>query len=206
MELSRHCMPLMAELRCFRLRRAFLESKFVQESVMRKGFGLYAPHETTAFLLKTILVSFWIGVDTIAAVLAWRMNYDDTAHRLLMLAVLLVLASGTVFALLFAWVTGSLFAKNPDDATQGRWQRFSQDAKQDPVRMLYVGACSIAVMMTAGACHAFLFGDDRQAGSISCVNPALAEKCAEVARLEGKLFLSDEREVLSKCVEQYGRR
>lgn len=173
---------------------------------MRKGFGLYAPHETTAFLLKTILVSFWIGIDTIAAVLAWRMTYDDTSHRLLMLAVLLVLASGTVFALLFSWVTGSLFARIPDDVTQGRWRRFLQDVKQEPLRLLGVGACTVAVIVAAGACHAFLFGDDRQAGSMRCVNPALAEKCAEVARLEGKLFLSDEREVLTKCLEQYGPR
>ncbi|HYD61643.1 MAG TPA: hypothetical protein VEC35_14855 [Noviherbaspirillum sp.] len=173
---------------------------------MRKGFGLYAPHETTAFLLKTILVSFWIGIDTIAAMFAWRITYDDTGHRLLMMAALLVLASGTVFALLFTWVTGSLFAKNPDDATQGRWQRFSQSIKQDPVRILCVGAGTVTVVVAAAACHAFLFDGDRQAGSMSCVNPALAEKCAEVARLEGKLFLSDEREVLSKCLEQYGRR
>lgn len=171
---------------------------------MRKGFGLYAPHETTVFLLKTILVSFWIGIDTIAAVLAWRMPSDDIAHRLLMLAVLLVLASGTVFALLFALVTGSLFARNPGDAAQGWWQRFLQNVKQDPVRLRGVGAWAVAIIVTAGACHAFLFGEDRLAGSIRCVNPALAAKCTEVARLEGKLFLSDEREVLWKCLEQYG--
>jgi hypothetical protein len=173
---------------------------------MRKGFGLYAPHETTAFLLKTILVSFWIGIDTIAAMLAWHTTHGDTAHRLLMLAALLVLASGSIFALLFAWVTGSLFARNPDDATQGRWQQFLQGVKQDPLLLLGVGACTVAVIVAAGGCHAFLFGEDRLAGAIRCVNPALAEKCAEVARLEGKLFLSEESEVLSKCLEQYSRR
>lgn len=34
---------------------------------MRKGFGFYSTHETAIFFLKTMLVSFWIGVDLIAA-------------------------------------------------------------------------------------------------------------------------------------------
>ena len=173
---------------------------------MRKGFGFYAPHEATSLFLKVALVSLWIGVDIVAVLYASTVPHEDFTHSLLMPVAFLVLVSGTVFSVLIAWATGSLFGKKAIAAGSSRIAVTLYDLKRDPRRLLGVGAAAVVAIVSIAGYVFYWDGGDNHAEPASCINPVLAEKCSEVARLEGKLFRSDEHKILSKCLIQYDRR
>jgi hypothetical protein len=170
---------------------------------MHKGFGLYSPHETTIFFLKALLLSFWIGVDLIAALVASALPAGSLAQHGFMTAVVMaILISGTVFSALFVWVTGSLFAVKPAEVSSKFLVAYILALKQQPGKLLLFGLMSVAVILALS--YAMLSRQGEEIDKrISQVNFAVTNKCAEVASLENKLFQTREETVMAECLLQY---
>jgi len=173
---------------------------------MRKGFGLYAPHETTVFFVKAMLVSVWIGIDVVAGLLVARFSSGDLArYGWLLLFAFLVLLCGTVFSILFAWSTGALFGPDVRQTKKHGVGALLEQAKRSPHALLVLGASLVAAgTLLAIASLVFLRAGADAVTHAACVRPEIANRCVEVARLEGKLFQSDEQKVFEQCVAQYG--
>jgi hypothetical protein len=174
---------------------------------MRKGFGFYSPHESSSFFMKALLLSFWIGVDVLAALVLTTIPASMLLrHFLLFLGVSTVLAAGTVFSILFVWATGSLFGPRAPSAPKARnvLEATLQRVQREPFHLLCVGASGVAVCVFLAAVHLVLLDraaeSARQAGRADVV---VAQKCAEVASLERQLFQSDQQVVLAQCLLQY---
>lgn len=174
---------------------------------MRKGFGLYSTHETTIFFLKLMLVSFWIGIDLIAALLISTFPVSVLAqHGVLVVAAMAILISGTVFSALFTWATGSLFGRQAVDADTGAIGAALQRLKHQPYHLLAAGGTAVTILLLIAVVH--FVSMQRQAElmkQIGRADLAIARKCAEVANLEGHLFQSDEQLVLAQCLIQYDK-
>lgn len=178
---------------------------------MQKGFGFYSPHETTVLFLKATLVSIWVGLDLIVLFAVHSMAPSTIQrHLLLMAAAAVVLAAGTVFSLLFAWATGSLFGRpGPDGSsasTGGLVKATIETLKTSPYRLIGTGLAGAAIMLCVAwaALSSSLFsGDSGQLAGRA--NMAVAQKCSEVAELEKSLFRSDERLVMTQCMLQYDK-
>lgn len=174
---------------------------------MNKGFGLYSPHEATTFFLKTMLVSFWIGVDLIAVLVMSTFSPSTIAQHgggILMAGGVLI--AGTVFSGLFAWATGSLFAKPSDEELVKGVRQFLWQLKREPVRLLGAGMIAVSVLTCAMAGYVHTVQKAAEAQGMTQLgraNVALGKKCAEVARLESALFRSDEQFVMAQCLIQY---
>ncbi|RJF96864.1 hypothetical protein D3870_21005 [Noviherbaspirillum cavernae] len=172
---------------------------------MRKGFGLYSPHEATTFFLKTMLVSFWVGVDLIAALVLSTFSSDLIArHGILIFAVAAILIVGTVFSSLFSWATGSLFARQAGEAGAGSVARTLQTLKREPYQLLGAGAIAVFILLcgTAGYLRS-LQKEAEPVVQFGRADATLGKKCSEVARLEKSLFQSDEQFVMAQCLVQY---
>jgi hypothetical protein len=174
---------------------------------MHKGFGLYSPHEATSFFLKTMLVSFWVGVDLIAMLVMASFPGGTVAqHGTLIIATGTILIAGTVFSGLFAWATGALFARQPAVVPQPGWRQTLQQVQREPWQLL--GAGALAVFILACALTGYVRSVQKEAGAglrLGRADVALGAKCAEVARLEGSLFRSDEQFVMAQCLIQYDK-
>ncbi|MGZ3240899.1 MAG: hypothetical protein ACXWIN_04680 [Burkholderiaceae bacterium] len=172
---------------------------------MQKGFGLYAPHETTIFLLKSLLLSFWIGIDLIAALVASTLPTGVLVrHGLLLTIALAILIFGTVFSALFVWATGSLFAKDPSDLKNSSMALLLRALKQERNRLIGCGIAGSTLMLLV-MCAGLLvlqngIDEEKRTGHASA---EISQKCSEIAALEQRLFQSDEQVVLAECLIQY---
>lgn len=176
---------------------------------MQKGFGFYSPHEATVLFQKATLVSIWIGLDLV--VLLTISGLPSTIverHLLLLVTVLAVLASGTVFSFLFAWITGSQFARTCDDSGRCPAAAAPLLRAMNEKPLHFVGAGAVAALVAIALAVPLVIGvalgrnSDRLAGR---ANLAVAQKCTEVASLEQNLFRSDERIVMTQCMLQYDK-
>lgn len=172
---------------------------------MRKGFGFYSPHETTMFFLKALLLSFWLGVDLIAALIATTLPPGSLAqHGLLSVIAITILISGTVFSALFAWATGALFGREMADLKTNFVAARLHALKQRPGALIVAGIASASLLLSATAGLAiFLRPDTDAAVRTGRANVAVATRCAEIAHLEGRLFRSSEQTVMAECLIQY---
>jgi hypothetical protein len=173
---------------------------------MHKGFGLYSPHEATSFFLKTMLVSFWVGVDLIAILVMSSFPAGTLArHGGLIVGAGTVLIAGTVFSALFVWATGSLFGRQAGNDLAG-WRLALHQLQCEPWKLL--GAGALAVVILTGALAGHVRGAQKEADGalqLGRADLAMGAKCAEVARLEGSLFRSDEQFVMAQCLIQYDK-
>jgi hypothetical protein len=174
---------------------------------MQKGFGFYSPHETTVFFLKAAFVSTWIGLDLLAALAVIGLPPNVVArHSLLLLVVSAILAAGTVFSILLAWATGSLFARTGNPVHRGFLHAFLHRLKDKPYQLIGAGAACVPAVMVVSIFMVFGHAPSRGAErSIGRANLAVAEKCTEVAARESELFRSDERIVMTQCMLQYDK-
>jgi hypothetical protein len=188
-----------------------MSSSFHKGHEMQKGFGFYSPHETTILFLKATLVSIWVGLDLVVLFTVYGMTPSTVQrHLLLVIAAAVVLAAGTVFSLLFVWVTGSLFGRAaPEDAagsSGGRAASAIEALKRKPYHLVVAGISGVILMLciVAPALSGSLsFGGAGQLPGRA--NPAVVQKCSEVAQLEQSLFRSDERIVMAQCMLQYDK-
>lgn len=174
---------------------------------MRKGFGLYAPHETTVFLLKIALVSLWIIAGVISALVVMtapreRIAFDDP----IVLAASLVLVTGMVFSILLSWATGSLFAKSAVSMPTGLIGSMLTRVKRSSHALLGTGLFAVAV--AGGMAGSWASGHKKSPAAQapkSCIDPVIASKCSQVARMENQLFETDEQKTLAECFARYGK-
>lgn len=174
---------------------------------MRKGFGFYSPHEATMFFMKTLLISFWIGVDLIAALLLSTIPGSVLLrHGLLFLCAAAILAAGTVFSGLFAWATGSLFGPRAKtaQASGNAVREILERVRRDPWHLIGAGGAGVAAVLIAATGYlAFLRYESEAMKQTGRADVVIAQKCAEVASLEKQLFHSDQQVVLAQCLLQY---
>jgi hypothetical protein len=174
---------------------------------MRKGFGLYSTHETTIFFLKAMLVSFWIGVDLIAALVI--VTFPGSVlleHGVLVIGAMAILISGTVFSMLFTWATGSLFGRQALNAETGVIQQTLQRLKRQPYHLLGAGAGGVLMLLVVAVSYFITMQRHNELmKQVGRADLAIAKKCAEVASLERQLFQSDEQFVLTQCLIQYDK-
>lgn len=172
---------------------------------MHKGFGLYSPHEATTFFLKTMLVSFWVGVDLIAALVMSTFAVNTIIqHGFMILVSSTILITGTVFSALFAWATGSLFARTADAEVTGGMSGRLQKLKREPYQLIVAGSVIVFILlcMMVGYIRHFQTESDTMQ-QLGRANVVLGKKCSEVASLEKNLFQSDEQFVMAQCLIQY---
>jgi hypothetical protein len=174
---------------------------------MRKGFGLYSTHETTIFFLKAMMVSFWIGVDLIAALVISTFPASVLVqHGVLVIGAMAILISGTVFSLLFTWATGSLFGRQAVKAETGAIQQTLQRLKHQPYHLLGTGAGGVLMLFAVAVSYFVAMQRHNELmKQVGRADLAIARKCAEVASLERQLFQSDEQFVLTQCLIQYDK-
>lgn len=174
---------------------------------MRKGFGLYAPHETTVFLLKIALVSLWVIAGVISALVVTtapreRIAFDDP----ILLAAFLVLVAGMVFSILLSWATGSLFAKSAASMPTGLIGGMLTRVKRSSRALLGTGLFAVAV--AGGMAGSWASGHKKTSAAQApknCIDPVIASKCSQVARMENQLFETDEQKTLAACFAKYGK-
>ncbi|RZI42227.1 hypothetical protein EGT07_13475 [Herbaspirillum sp. HC18] len=113
----------------------------------------------------------------------------------------MLLIAGTIFSMVFAWATGTLFA------------RPGLDRKSPALHLKrsaggLIGFASVAVFLSflVATC---VFWQAQQENEVmrkmGRATPEIASKCAEIASLERKLFQSDEQFVLAQCLIQYDK-
>jgi hypothetical protein len=174
---------------------------------MRKGFGHYAPHEAVAFLLKAALVSLWVIAGVISALVVTtapreRIAFDDP----IVLAAFLVLVAGMVFSILLSWATGSLFAKPAASMPTGLIGDMLTHLKRSSHALLGTGLFAVAVAtVVAGSWASGHKKISTAQEPKSCIDPIIARKCTEVARMENQLFQTDEQKTLAECFARYGK-
>jgi len=169
---------------------------------MHKGFGFYSAGETAIFLTKSLLLSFWLGLDAIAALVMTAFSLADVMrHALLLVVVLAVLIGGTVFSAFFVWATGS---PPRVSGTSGAATAALAALKERPHYL--IGACTAAAsacLVVAAGGLALLQWKHADTLEIGRADLALAAKCAEVARLEDRLFEANQQFVMAQCLIQY---
>lgn len=172
---------------------------------MHKGFGLYSPHETTVFLLKTLLLSFWAGVDVIAILLVYSGSPVELGDQgVLAFASFAFLVCGTVISLLFAWATGSLFGRRHGDGDGGGVASFLLGLKLHPSRLVCTGLVTASLLLAFMAWCLFpVQSPGAQSARASRASPDIAKKCSEIAGLEHRLFQSDVKVAAAECLLQY---
>lgn len=172
---------------------------------MRKGFGFFSPHETSVFLLKALLLSFWIGVDLIACLVMWTIPLSVLLQNgVALIAVAAALVSGTVFSILFAWATGSLFGRQEPHAADNAVGAALQSLKRRPYLLLGAGAVAVSILLFFAARYFTALREESELmQQLGRANLAIARKCSEVATLERQLFQSDEQFVMAQCLIQY---
>jgi hypothetical protein len=172
---------------------------------MSKGVGFYSPHETTVFFLKTLLLSFWFGIDLVAVLIAATFSPDSLAqHRVLTAIAMAILIFGTTFAVVFVWAAGSLFAVKQADVSPSRLSTILAYLKRHSWQLTAIGIANLSILLTAVTVH-FMFSQpgNGPANQIAQASPAMARKCAEVARLERQQFLTNEQAAMAECLIQY---
>ncbi|MGH8807416.1 MAG: hypothetical protein ACREX0_06030 [Noviherbaspirillum sp.] len=172
---------------------------------MHKGFAFYSPHQTMTFFLKAVLLSFWIGLDVVAALVMSTM--PDTVlvrYSACFIAAIAILAGGTVFSCLWAWLTGSLFGTQPETRATTRTRLISMKRKTG--MLLGAGVVATAGVAVAAERHfAWLESESDPDRRFGRANLAIAKKCAEVASFEKSLFQTDEQIVMAQCLLQYDK-
>lgn len=172
---------------------------------MRKGFGFYSSHETTIFLLKAILLSFWIGVDLLGLLAVSALPHSVLAqHRLLVMSVLALLCTGTVFSAMFVWATGSLFGRSPEQAGRRLASRACNILKRKPYHLLGAGLL-ISVCLNLLSLRGLVSLQEGKEAimQVTRANTGIAKKCSEIARLERWLFQAEEDVIMAQCLLQY---
>jgi hypothetical protein len=197
--------------RCRLQCHSWMSSSFQKGHDMQKGFGFYSPHETTILFLKATLVSIWVGLDLVVLFTVYGMTPSTVQRHLpLVIAAAVVLAAGTVFSVLFIWATGSLFGRTASEGDAcnvgGLAASAIQTLKRKPYHLFGAGIAGVFLMLciVAPAVSDSLFsnGVSQPPGR---ANPAVVQKCSEVAELERSLFRSDERIVMAQCMLQYDK-
>lgn len=124
---------------------------------MVKGMGFYSPHQTTVFFLKTLLLSFWLGIDVVAVLIAATCSPDSLAqYRVVAAIAMTILIFGTTCAAVFAWAAGSLFAVRPADLTPSRLPACLAVLRRHSWQLLAIGAANFSILLTAVLVH-FMF-------------------------------------------------
>lgn len=172
---------------------------------MHKGFAFYSPHQTTTFFLKAVLLSFWIGHDVVAALVMSTMPGTMlTRHSAFFITAIAVLAGGTVFSCLWAWMTGSLFGTQTE-ARAATGNPLTSLKKKSGI-LLGAGLVATAGVAVAAERHfAWLESESDPERRLGRANLVIAKKCAEVAGLEKGLFQTDEQIVMAQCLLQYDK-
>lgn len=173
---------------------------------MHKGFGFYSPHETTTLFLKASLVSIWIGLDLLVALIVGGLPRSVLErHALALTVVAAVLTAGTVFSMLLAWATGTLFGRGDEGTRHGPVGTAFRALKRKPYHLIVAGAVSAMItILVAGELLSAPPGlVDDTGRPVARINLEIARKCAEIASMEYALFRSDERVVLTQCMIQY---
>jgi hypothetical protein len=174
---------------------------------MQKGFGFYSPHETTVLFMKAALISIWIGLDLVVLLTVLGLPRSVLErHAVMLVVVATILVAGTVFSLLFAWVTGSLFARPATTARSGFAAQACHALKGKPYHLIGAGIVVVPIVLFMIAFVASGRPSARYVDApVSRANLAVANKCAEVASMEQSLFRSDERVVMTQCMLQYDK-
>jgi hypothetical protein len=123
---------------------------------MQKGFGHYSHQETTIFFLKAILLSFWLGIDMLALLLAFAIPAGIMAeHRVTLVVAITILFSCTLTSILFIWATGSL-GEEPDARSKHKrssrkgkdiFAFASQTLKEQPLMMVAVALGTLCLAL-----------------------------------------------------------
>jgi magnesium-transporting ATPase (P-type) len=172
---------------------------------MIKGVGFYSPHETTVFFLKTLLLSFWFGIDLVAVLIAATFSPDSLAqYRVLTAIAMAILIFGTTFAAVFAWAAGSLVAVKQADVRPSRVPASLAFLKRHSWQLIAIGIANLSILLTAVTVH-FMFSPPANgpANRAAHASPAMAKKCAEVASLERQQFQANELTSMAECLIQY---
>lgn len=168
---------------------------------MIKAVGFYSPHETTVFYLKTLLLSFWLGIDLVAVLIAATLSSDILAHyRVLTTSAMAILIFGTTFAAVSAWAAGSLVAVRQADVKPSRVRTRLAFLKRCSWPVIFIIIANVSILLAVGIAH-FIFSSP--AGRTAYVSPAMARKCAEVASLERQQFQANELASMAECLIQY---
>lgn len=174
---------------------------------MQKGFGFYSPHETTILFLKASLVSIWIGLDLIVVLVVGSLPQSIIERHTVALNIAgVILAVGTVFSILFAWATGTLFGRDSASGKAGL-AHVSTALKGKPYHLIGtgIGAAVVLVLVTGQLLSGRYVVEDPSAQPLGRANLEVARKCTEIASMEHTLFRSDERIVMTQCMLQYDR-
>lgn len=172
---------------------------------MRKGFGFYSSHETTIFLLKTILLSFWIGVDLLCLLAVSALPHSVLVqHRFMVVSVLVLLCAGTVFSFMFVWATGTLFGRATEPAERCFPGRAFDFLKRKPYHLI-VAALLMTVFLALFSLRGLVSLQEGKEAimQVSRADTGVARKCSEIARLERWLFQADEGVIMAQCLLQY---
>src|SRR4051812_39341014 len=120
---------------------------------MPKGFGFYSSDETTTFLMKAMLLSFWIGIDITALLVGSTFSAAELVrHGILTMCVLAVLIGGTVFSALFVWATGSLSSATEIHKRNDMITSVLHKLKQQPQYLIGAGALATSLLLLFIAC------------------------------------------------------
>lgn len=168
---------------------------------MIKGVGFYSPYETTVFFLKTLLLSFWLGIDLVAVMIGATLSSDILAHyRVLTTSAIAILIFGTTFAAVFAWAAGSLVAVKQADSKPSRLPAWLAFLKRCSWPVIAIFIANFSILLAVAIAHVmFSSPADRNAS----VSPVMARKCAEVASLERQQFQANELASMAECLIQY---
>ncbi|WP_382251804.1 hypothetical protein [Herbaspirillum sp. GCM10030257] len=126
-------------------------------------------------------------------------------NRLVILGAITVLSTATVFSILFAWATGTLFGRR-QIATESGMSSVLHRIKQELSWLIGVGFAGGAIpILVAVVYFSSLQRETEQHQQIGRANIGISKKCAEIAALERGLFQSDEQFVMTQCLLQYDR-
>lgn len=172
---------------------------------MHKTLAAVPSSETTTFLLKTLLLSFWAGVDIIAVLIMSTFPIDDLLqHRIPVIAVLALLISGTVFSALFVWAANPPKGAPSGVSGVGKIVVALHSLRREPRHLTCAGLAVVSLLLILSASGlAHLKVNNDAALQIGRADRTIAKKCAEVANLEKKLFQSDVQFVIAQCLVQY---
>jgi hypothetical protein len=179
---------------------------------MRSRTTFFAPDDTALFFLKTLLLSFWVGLDLIALLIAALSAESRFMHGGLVASVVCaILSCGTGCAIYMCLFVRPRAAGSTTDSTINIKKHLAASTVAPTVQksraFIVSGLIGASLLVTAPVVYSTLLKDGGE--SINHIDPDMAvitRKCAQIASLEQKLFQSNEKNVMADCLIEYGQR
>ncbi|MBC7501471.1 MAG: hypothetical protein H7315_13375 [Herminiimonas sp.] len=195
---------------CYRLAIHTGKSMNIQRQITGIRSKVRSPHDVTVFFLKSLLLSFWLGI-SLLAVLAMPSIATDVplANGLPRIIAFVLLICGCAYAMGACFLVGVKTGGARNTPIRRLTESEVAVVKQKPRIIHVAGLAGMLLLLFAPAAYStfnrHIASTDIESAPAH-IQPAVTEvstKCSEIAGLERKLFQSNEKTVMAECLMQY---